>query len=53
MGENVRSTTVVASGNTQLGMLDSQLLASEFANLSPDFKSLIKSLDNLMDLIDG
>jgi CRP-like cAMP-binding protein len=46
MGENVRSTTVVASGNIQLGMLNSQLLASEFANLSPDFKALIKSLDN-------
>ena len=46
MGDNVRSTTVVASGNVQLGMLDSQLLASELAALSADFKSLIKSLDN-------
>lgn len=51
--ENVRSTTVVASGNTQLGMLDSQLLASEFANLSPDFKSLIKSLDNRVRNVTG
>lgn len=46
IGDNVRSTTVVASGNVQLGMLDSQLLASELAGLSADFKSLIKSLDN-------
>jgi len=44
-GDNVRSATVVASGNIQLGMLDSQLLASELANLSADYKSLIKSLD--------
>ena len=34
-GDNMRSTTVTASGNTQLGMLDSQLLAGELANLSP------------------
>jgi CRP-like cAMP-binding protein len=46
VGDNVRSTTVVASGNIQLGMLDSQLLASELANLSAEFKSLIRSLDN-------
>jgi len=44
--DNVRSTSVVASGNIQLGMLDSHLLAGELANLSADFKSLIKSLDN-------
>jgi CRP-like cAMP-binding protein len=46
IGDNVRSTTVVACGNVQLGMLDSQLLAGELANLSADFKTLIKSLDN-------
>jgi CRP-like cAMP-binding protein len=45
-GDNVRSTTVVAAGNIQLGMLDSQLLAGEVANLSADFKNLIKSLNN-------
>ena len=44
-GDNVRSATIVASGNIQLGMLDSQLLASELANLSADYKGLIKSLD--------
>jgi len=46
MGDNVRSTTVVAAGNIQLGMLDSQLLSSEVAGLSADFKNLIKSLNN-------
>jgi CRP-like cAMP-binding protein len=45
-GDNVRFTTAVASGNIQLGMLDSQLLSGELANLSTDFKSLIRSLDN-------
>ena len=44
-GTNMRSSTVTASGNTQLGMLDSQLLAGELANLSADFKTLIRSLD--------
>ncbi len=44
-GGNVRSTTVVAAGNIQLGMLDSQLLAGEVANLSPEFKNLINSLN--------
>ncbi len=53
MGDNVRSTTVVACGNVQLGMLDSQLLASELANLSADFKSLIKSLDNRLRCVTG
>jgi CRP-like cAMP-binding protein len=46
IGDNVRSSTVTACGNVQLGMLDSQLLAAELANLSADFKSLLKSLDN-------
>jgi CRP-like cAMP-binding protein len=44
-GDNVRSATVKAVDNVQLGMLDSQLLANELANVSPDFKSLIKSID--------
>ena len=45
-GDNVRGTTVVASGNVQLGILNSQQLISEIANLPNEFKSLIKSLDN-------
>ena len=43
--DNVRSATVSAVTNVQLGMLDSQFLASELANLSLDFRDLIKSLD--------
>lgn len=46
VGDNVRNTTVVASGNIQLGMVDSQQLSAEVAALSGDYKSLIKSLDN-------
>ena len=42
----VRSATVKAVGNVQLGMLDSQLLANELANVSADFKGLLISIDN-------
>jgi CRP-like cAMP-binding protein len=45
-GDNVRGSTVVASGNIQLGMLDSQQLTAEIASLPNEFKGLIKSLDN-------
>ncbi len=41
----VRSATVRAVGNVQLGMLDSQLLANELANVSADFKGLLISID--------
>ena len=41
----VRSATVKAVGNVQLGMLDSQLLANELANVSADFKGLLISID--------
>ena len=44
-GDNVRSATAVAVGNVQLGMLDSQLLTSELASLSAEFRGLTKSLD--------
>lgn len=53
IGDNVRGTTVVACGNVQLGMLDSQQLSGELANLSADFKSLIKSLDNRLRCVTG
>jgi CRP-like cAMP-binding protein len=43
-GDNVRSATIVAVGNVQLGMLDSQQLTSELASLSVDFRELINSL---------
>lgn len=44
-GDNVRNATVLAVGNVQLGMLDSQLLSSELASLSSTFRALISSLD--------
>ena len=45
-GGRVRSATVKAVGNVQLGMLDSQLLANELANVSADFRSLFISIDS-------
>jgi len=45
-GGRVRSSTVKAVGNVQLGMLDSQLLANELANVSAEFKSLLTSIDS-------
>ncbi len=44
-GRNVRSATTVAVDNVQLGVLDSQRLANEFAQLSPEFKDFLASLD--------
>jgi hypothetical protein len=37
-GDNVRSATVTAVGNVHLGMLDSQLMTSELANLTIDYR---------------
>lgn len=45
-GGRVRNATVKAIGNVQLGMLDSQLLANELANVSADFKNLLISVDS-------
>ena len=50
-GGRVRSATVKAVGNVQLGMLDSQLLANELANVSPDFRSLLSSLDSRLQQV--
>jgi CRP-like cAMP-binding protein len=44
-GDNMRSATVTAAGNIQLGMLDSQLLTSELAHLSRDFRDFVSCLD--------
>ena len=44
-GDNVRSATVTAVGNVQLGMLDSQLMTSELANLSLEYREFLGSLD--------
>lgn len=45
MEENLRSAQVVAKGKVQLGVLDSQRLAREFAVLKPDTRSVLLSLD--------
>lgn len=42
----VRTATVKAVGNVQLGMLDSQLLVNELANVSADFKNILSSVDS-------
>jgi len=41
-----RNVTVRAASRVQLGMLDAQLLANEYASMSPEMRSLIISLDN-------
>ncbi len=42
---NVRSATAVAVGNVQLGVIDSQRMAREFAIVTPGFKDILTSLD--------
>ena len=45
-GINRRSATVTAVGDVNLGLLDAQRLSGDLACISPDFKSLLLSLDN-------
>ncbi|MBI5062211.1 MAG: cyclic nucleotide-binding domain-containing protein, partial [Desulfatitalea sp.] len=42
---HIRTATAVAVGNVQLGVLDSQRLAQEFASLTPEFRGFLVSLD--------
>ncbi len=42
---HMRTATVVAVGNVQLGVLDSQRLAQEFAALSSEFRTFLISID--------
>ena len=44
-GQNSRSATVTALSDISLGVLDTQRLAGEFRRLSPDFRSVLISLD--------
>lgn len=44
-GDNVRSATVTADGNVQLGMLDAHLMTSELANCSLEYRELVEGLD--------
>lgn len=45
MQGHIRTATAIAVGNVQLGVLDSQRLAQEYAALSMEFRSLLNSLD--------
>jgi CRP-like cAMP-binding protein len=45
MQGHIRTATAVAVGNVQLGVLDSQRLAQEYAALSKEFRSFLTSLD--------
>lgn len=42
---HIRTATAVAAGNVQLGVLDSQRLAHEYAGMSLEFRSFLTSLD--------
>lgn len=42
---NIRAASVTAVGNVQLGVLDSQRLAQEYAGLPTEFRHLLVSLD--------
>jgi len=45
---HIRTATAVAVGNVQLGVLDSQRLAQEYAGMSLDFRTFLTSLDKRM-----
>ena len=49
--DTVRNTTVTAAGRVQLGMLDSQRLANEFAAMSAEMRAVVKSLDKRLKKI--
>ena len=52
LSENsVRNATATAVSRVQLGMLDSQRLASDFASISPEMRAVLLSLDNRLKLI--
>jgi CRP-like cAMP-binding protein len=42
---HIRTATAVAVGNVQLGVLDSQRLAQEFARLTPELRGFLLSID--------
>jgi len=44
-GDNVRSATVTAVENIQLGMLDSQQMTSELVARSQDYRDFVRALD--------
>lgn len=48
---HVRSASAVAAGKVQLGVLDSQRIAGEYARMSSGLKDLLKTLDNRLTLV--
>jgi CRP-like cAMP-binding protein len=48
---NIRTASVTAVGNVQLGVLDSQRLAQEYASLSPEFRRFLVSLDSRLKTV--
>jgi len=50
---NIRSATVEAEGNVVLGVLDSELIAQEYANLSDDMQNLLISMDKRLKQMTG
>ena len=48
---DTRNATVVAVGNVQLGVLDSQRLSSECACLSNEFRNIVVSFENRLDQV--
>ena len=51
MGGNVRSATVVAVGDVQLGVIDSQRLSIEFSRMSHDLRGLVTSFNNRLRFV--
>jgi CRP-like cAMP-binding protein len=50
-GKYARKSTVIAKGKVSLGLLDTERLSREFNSLSPDFRSLLLSLDTRLKKI--
>jgi CRP-like cAMP-binding protein len=50
---SVRSATIKAVGNVQLGVLDSQRLGIDYSKMSPDLKTFVLSLDNRLKQVAG
>ncbi|MGB8426681.1 MAG: DUF4388 domain-containing protein [Desulfobacterales bacterium] len=48
---SVRRTTARAMNRVQLGMLDSHLLATEYAAMSPELREVVKSLDKRLNQV--
>ncbi|MFP4667331.1 MAG: DUF4388 domain-containing protein [Desulfobacterales bacterium] len=45
---NIRSASVYARGKVQLGVVDSEMIAREYSNLSDIFQGILVSIDNRM-----